>query len=260
MQFERGENGTRHLKCFILFRTKRRFGTARRIFGDDENPHIESCRDVRKSEVYCRKEKMREGAFLTNCREEDTRAMGQGRRTDLSKACEAIMSGTRIRDVAREWPTQFVRYSRGLEELPQTIQPRRDSKTFVLWLYGRTGCEKSRAARDLSEQFYENAGMCYERTRGSKWWDGYENKGMVIWDEIESNYNFEQLLGLLDRHPKRNESKDGHIEFNIKMIIITSNLYPTAIFNHVCEEQKLALLGRINILLECNGPIYEALI
>ena len=44
------------------------------------------------------------------------------------------------------------------------------------------------------------------------------------------------------------------------MIIFTSNLYPTAIFNHVCEEQKLALLGRINILLECNGPIYEALI
>ena len=113
----------------------------------------------------------------------------------------------------------------------------------MLRVYGRTGCGKSRAARDLSEQFYENAGMCYERTGVSKWWDGYENERMVIWDEIESNYNFEQLLGLLDRYPMRVESKGGHIEFNSKMINITINLYPTAIFNHVCEEYKSLIVS-----------------
>ena len=80
---------------------------------------------------------------------------------------------------------------------------------------------------------------------------------MVIWDEIEATYSFEQLLGILDRYHVIVETKGGHVTFNSSYIIITSNLYLTAIFNHVCNDHKLALLRRITLLLECEGPIFQ---
>ena len=257
MQYERGKSGTRHVQCFIQFGKKRRFGSAKSVFGNDEKPHVEACRDPRASEKYCRKEETREGEYITNFQESETRNLGQGSRTDIGEACTKILQGARVGDVAREHTTTYIKYYRGLKDLYQQIQPRRNFKTTVLWLYGKPGSGKSRLARVLSEQYDENAGSCYERSGGSKWWDGYENERVVIWDEIEATYSFEQLLGILDRYHVIVETKGGHVTFNSSYIIITSNLYPTAIFNHVCNDHKLALLRRITLLLECEGPIFQ---
>ena len=115
MQIERGASRTDHLQAFICMERRCRRPAITKLFGDNAHPHIEAAKKPREAEGYRRKEETRQGEVKTNLSKEETALLGQGSRSDLPAACDRISEGTRIQTIAAEFPTQFVRYSRGFQ-------------------------------------------------------------------------------------------------------------------------------------------------
>ena len=195
MQFERGENGTRHIQLFVQFERRRRLDYVRKTI--HERGHYERARDAKASERNCRKESTRESGPLTNI--ENPNIIGQGARSEISAACQDTLGGAKLNIIAREYSSSFVRYHRGFEALIERIHPGRDWKSFVLWMYGPSGCGTSRTARELGTQMASIGWSTYENTGSSRWCDGYEADEIVVCDELSRDYPIEQLLIVLDR-------------------------------------------------------------
>lgn len=104
-----------------------------------------------------------------------------------------------------------------------------------LWLYGKTGCGKSRLARELAPFAYNK--MC------NKWWDGYCGEGDVIIDDFDKDH---AVLGhhmkiWSDRYGFTGEYKGGARCFRPKRIIVTSNWSPEEIWT---DEKTLGPIRR----------------
>lgn len=257
MQMEKGQSGTRHLQAYLLFRTKRRLGYVKSLLGD--RIHAEVARHPAQAELYCRKEETRIEGPKTNFTEEEKASIGQGKRSEIAEACNLIIAGTPIKEVALQFPTSYVRYHGGFHRLDQMLRVGRVSAPTVLWLYGPTGTGKSRLARDLCSQYSEHADSLFTKCGSSKWFCGYDRQQCVIWDEFDDNFQLEVLLQLLDRYPVKLECKGGYVNFTAELIIITTNLSPFEHYMQKKECQIKALLRRINLILQIEGPIYSDL-
>jgi len=259
MQMERGKQGTKHLQAFIWMDTRCRRTGITKLFGDNANPHIEAAKRPKDAERYCRKEETREGEYLTNIKEEEINLFGQGSRSDLAEACNRILSGAKIQAIATEHPTSYVKYSRGFHQLSFAVSIPRDTKTTVLWMCGETGWGKSRFARQIQRSALDNAWSCYSKSGSTKWFDGYCGDELVIWDELDKDFPFTLLLQLLDRYELKVETKGGYVNFNAKLIIITTNYSPREIFTSTEEKHLCALERRINHYLQLDGPAFQDL-
>ena len=65
-------------------------------FLETARAHIEACRKPKYAEQHCRKVETREGAYVSNTKEKETKLLGQGSRSDLAEACDRILSGGKI--------------------------------------------------------------------------------------------------------------------------------------------------------------------
>jgi len=109
----------------------------------------------------------------------------------------------------------------------------------VFW--GRTGTGKSRKA-------WADAGMdAYPKDPRTKFWCGYEGQANVIIDEFCGGIDISHMLRWLDRYPVIVEVKGGSRCLNAANYWITSNVDPRAWYPEATEEQKEALLRRLNI-------------
>lgn len=111
---EIGESGTPHLQGYLELSKRLRFSTLKKLLvGYHLEPRIGTA--VEASD-YCKKD-------------EDFYEMGtiskpeQGRRTDLSEACEKIKSGISLKRLAEEAPEVFVKYHKGLGVLKNLLCP-----------------------------------------------------------------------------------------------------------------------------------------
>ena len=95
-------------KCAEVSRGCRRTGITK-LFGDGANPHIEACRKPKHAEQKFTKEETREDAYVSKIKEEETKLLGQGSRSDLADACDRILSGAKIQVIATEYPTSYVK-------------------------------------------------------------------------------------------------------------------------------------------------------
>ena len=143
----------------------------------------------------------------------------------------------------------------GIKDLVQQVSSPRDWKTAVFWLHGAPGIGKSRLARDITHAHAVSQDDIYSKCGGTKWWDGYNGQSCVIWDEIEAEYPWNNLLQLLDRYPMKVEVKGSSAEMVAKLIIITSNFSPENLFG--TKLNFLALKRRLTLILNFTGPIYE---
>ena len=119
----RPQTGTRHLQGFIVFKTRRTFAIAKSIIGFES--HIERCRGSDEDNIrYCSKE----GDY----KEIGLRPCGQGTRTDIIGATEAIKGGLKWKELAIGHTEVFIKYTRGFREFYHAINdtPRKD-KTYV---------------------------------------------------------------------------------------------------------------------------------
>ena len=128
----------------------------------------------------------------------------------------------------------------------------------MFWLYGSPGIGKSRLARDLSEAYTVSQAEVYTKSGGTKWWDGYTGQPVVIWDEIEQDYPWNNLLQVLDRYPMTVEVKGGHTSMLARLIIITSNFSPEELFGD--KQNYTALKRRLTLILNFTNIIYPDIV
>lgn len=175
----------------------------------------------------------------------DNRKKKDGR-SDLGHIADMVDSGKTIREIARAYPSQFIRYGQGiLRYLAVTIEPR-CSVPEVTVLWGLTGSGKSRTAREMCDGSY----WVWTPARGN-WFDGYHGQKYVIFEEFRGQLPLGDLLTILDRYECPVQYKGGTIEFVATNIIITSPCHPKDWYRK-CEDENIwaQLDRRINKI--CN--------
>ncbi len=112
--------------------------------GTDHTPHLQGYTEFTKvitlaalktlmPQAHFEPRKGTKAQARAYCQKEDTRISDplefgelpkQGQRTDLDTVCQAVIDGCSRQDIAREFPSSFVRYHRGLDELRQAVLPK----------------------------------------------------------------------------------------------------------------------------------------
>ncbi len=198
---------------------------------------------------YCSKEETRlQGPFQFGT----PKAFSERDRTDLHAVAKDISEGYSISDISEKYPKQFIMYNKGIRALKTTQQKHRNFKTKIIWLYGSTGCGKSRTAWEL----YPDA---YPKNR-TEWWDGYDPDihEVVVIDDFRPNrhLNFDECLRLFDRYPHLVQQKGTTVTFKPKIIVITTTHSPQQTFDHLQTEDLQQLIRRIDEIWNLDeGPM-----
>lgn len=208
--------------------------------------HFEAAKgDAEANRRYCTKSESR-------CRDPPNVSHGpweegvlprQGKRNDLSSACEAIVSG----DIDKIPDEVWAKYHKGLMAVMDRHLKPRDSNAdppVVRWYWGGTGVGKSKRAS-------EEAGESVYWVPGGKWWDGYRQQSTVVLDDFRpEDMPFHKLLKLLDRYPYRVEWKGGGCWVNTNLFIITAPDPPQFMYQSMCEKLVMQLVRRCSVIEE----------
>lgn len=156
------------------------------------------------------------------------RSTGQGKRTDLDRVVDSIEEGKSYAELASEHGSSIIKYAGGIQRLLALRSPKRSHQTEIWWYWGPTGTGKSKAAWT---EFPE----AYSKDPSTHWWDGYSGEPVVIIDDYRPSKSipFNQLLRLGDRYPLTVEVKGAYVNFNSKIIIITTPKPPRETFENL---------------------------
>lgn len=216
-------------------------------------PHVECARgSASQNRDYCSKP----DTAVANTFREVGDIPRQGNRTDLAELAEAITQGTSIEDIASQFPTEYIRYHRGIQALKTATSTKPRSSAVaptVYWWFGPTGTGKSRLA-------FESFPNAYIKMPTNKWWDGYVDQTEVILDDYRpSMCPFHELLRLLDRYPMKVEFKGGSTELQATTFVITTCERPEHLWQGKTTEQIDQLIRRITEIKMLNGTTTEIL-
>lgn len=188
-----------------------------------------------------------------------------GERTDLIAVASKVLAGATMQQLAMdpETSTMVIKYVRGLTALRSYVTPPRDPEypPQVIWIYGPTGTNKTRTAFEASKRVFGCDPWISSGTL--QWFDGYDGQPAAIFDDLRtSQCRFDFLLRLLDRYPFRVPIKGGMVEWNPRLIIVTSPYGARRMWNLKTEEALDQLSRRIT--LEVSAPeslsgVYELL-
>jgi hypothetical protein len=244
-QPERGANaGTTHLQGYVSFKHPRTLAGVRRLF-NPINPHFEPRRGTEAQAIaYCRKADTADpdaGFGFTSFGPEPN-GVGQGTRSDLVEIGRRLREGEALREVASDYPGDFIRYHRGLIAYQNIFAPIRLTKSRVYWFYGTTGTGKSHAARArFPDAFWKSA--------DNTWWDGYDGRKDVVIDDYRTSFcKFSYLLNLFDEYPLIVQIKGGTVQFAAKNIVVTAPYHPRRMWASRTDEALQQLLRRIEVV------------
>jgi hypothetical protein len=112
------------------------------------------------------------------------------------------------------------------------------------WIWGKPGIGKSRLARSRPN-------MSVYAKANNKWWDGYKNEEVVVWDDIDSQIvpmGLRRAAG--DRTPFYAEVKHGSFRIRPKHVFVTSNLRMGMIYQD--EQHQHQIKGLERRFVECT--------
>ncbi len=226
---EVGDNGTKHLQDFVYFKDAKSFTTVAKLF---KGAHIEAARTIGDAIEYCKKDGNWEEAGI---------APHQGARRDLDIVRSlAALEGMGV--VSRTANMQQIRVA---EKYLEYNEPKRDWKPKVIWLWGASGCGKTRTAH---EEVKEATGDdFYVKSTATKWWSGYDaHDGVIIDDFRKTWWKYDEMLRLLDRYACQVEVKGGHRQMRARVMYITSILHPNQVYDYNEAEPWAQLERRID--------------
>lgn len=242
---EVGDAGTPHLQGYIELTNRARLGGVKGLPGL-RRAHLEAARGDADSNIeYCSKE----GDVAIRFGETGPT---QGSRTDLLAVEESIRRGASAMDVCADHFGTFVRYTRGIERAIQLLAVPRSWRTQVVWFHGRTGTGKTRRA------YAEAEGLCAGRVswiadQTLTWFDGWmpNSKGVIL-DDFDGRAPIALLLRLFDRYPMKVPIKGSYVEWNPRIVWVTSNFTPRHLYGD--HLQYDALMRRIDEVTEIMMP------
>ena len=235
---EVGASGTPHLQGFISFAKRRTLNVVKRFVG--ERAHCESAKgSPSQAATYCKKEGDYEE--FGQC------PGGQGTRSDLAAAVEAVKAGATKRQLIEQHPGAYARAHKMLNEARLVFSEERSWETTVKVYWGDTGTGKTKKA-------FEDAGDVKPYVHGGeKWFDGYDGEDFVIFDDFNgSEFKLTYLLRLLDRYPMRVPVKGGYVNWKPRTIIITANYAPQLWYANAKDKHQEALMRRISEVVHFN--------
>lgn len=232
---EIGKNGTPHLQGYIEFEKPKRLSTIKK---ENERIHWETRKgNAKQASEYCKKE----GKWV-----EKGKMSEQGKRNDLIEACDDIKNGISLKEIALKNSTTYVKYYKGLEKLKNFMIEPRTEPPYIEWRWGEFGTGKSRYVWDSYD-----IDDIYNKDN-TKWWDGYSGQKVILIDDFDAKeWNYRDLLRLLDRYPYQGQTKGGYVNINSPYIYITCEFSPDQIWTH--QSEKGQILRRVTHVTEVGG-------
>lgn len=210
---EVGENGTPHLQGYVEWTSAKKWSTLKRL---NSRIHWEKRRGTAKqASDYCKKD----GDFI-----EVGELSGQGERSDLKEVTTYIMDNRpTIDEVMMAYPVVFLKYAKSLSAMVDRVRTKpRTDKPKVIWLYGKAGAGKTKAAVSIDGDTYMKD--------GTKWWNGYCGQRVVVLDDFNppnpNTVEFRDFLRWIDRYQCQVETKGGYVQLNSPIMIVTSEFKP----------------------------------
>ncbi len=221
---------TPHIQGAVTFKKAKRMKAVKELLGG--RAHVEVMRDRERAFEYCKKE----GNVIIDI---GNPGPGQGHRSDLETAVECLI-GEGIDMMINKHPVEYVKYTRGLTALANHHTKQRDTKPYVVWIYGATGVGKSRAVFELEGM---DERKVWVSSDDLKWLDEYAGQEVAVIDDFRGDMcKFRWLLRLLDRYPVRAQIKGGFVKWRPRKIYITSAKSPRDAYT--LEGEKLDQLER----------------
>lgn len=248
-QLERGDTtGYTHWQGYVEYVRSTNFNRVKTDLGDPA-VHIEPALGSRSQNIaYCTKQDTRVRGPFVFPDGFDTEDNKQGYRRDLIEIKERLDDGASLVQVASQSFATFCRNYKAFEKYLLLVQPPRSWKSHVIVAWGATGTNKSRFAHERDPKAY----WLGPSHSGSKvhWFDGYDGQETVVLDEFRpSQWEYTQLLQLLDRYPYRAQTKGGTANFIPREIIITTSQNPDTWYSSETdgkEQCPYELRRRIN--------------
>jgi hypothetical protein len=159
----------------------------------------------------------------------------QGTRTDMQEAV-SLVKESGMKALAQEKPGLYIRYNKGFSSLLSELQPERDFKPIVYWLYGPTGRGKTHIVQRL---FGTSVKDVWYSSEDGKYWDGYNNQDVVVLDDFRKTFcPFESLLKILGQVPYNVNVKFGFRTLNSHWVFISAPFSPTKMYEDINEDVK----------------------
>lgn len=222
---EVGENGTNHLQGFVIWQRNYRLAGLKKLV---PTAHWEPA-VMSDAMNYCFKED--DEVYIKDNRR-------QGMRRDIDLAYDSMEKKLNNRGFLMLRPT--LQAIKVFDILNFRLQPERDFKPLVTWVYGPTGVGKTRKIVEIEKDLWIS-------NHELKWWDGYENQKAILLDDFRASCcEFVKLLRILDRYSMNVEIKGGYRVLNSARIYITSCSKPGRIYIDKQDEEIDQLLRRID--------------
>lgn len=224
------KTGRKHIQGYIEFNNPRSF---KKLIETYPGIHLEKRKgSAQEASIYCQKDNdYVERGTLSN----------QGRRTDIDRVAEMVIDKQPLKNIAKTYPREYIKFHRGITALKNTLMPHRTERPKCYWFYGPTGTGKTYSAKSLGATYYIKQG-------DSKWWDGYEQQEVVIIDDFRSeDIPLSVLLRWLDENEISVEVKGSSLPLNSPYIAITCDVGPHQIWQgNDLDQIKRRLTGGIH--------------
>jgi len=225
--------GTPHLQGYIRFRDGKSLRSARRIL---TGAHVERALTVTAAIEYCHKE----GDFV----EFGQRPADDTDRGAMEKArWEETWNNAKNGSVENIDPDIRIRYYNAIKTIGKDYMVAPDSLAAPCgtWVYGRSGIGKTHSV-------YEKYPNLYSKN-ASKWWDGYQNQDVVLFDDMDPDcgkWSGRFLKVWADRYPFVADVKGGSVCIRPSKFIVTSQFTIDECFGEV--QTRDALARRFNVI------------
>lgn len=118
------------------------------------------------------------------------------------------------------------------------------------WVYGESGCGKSRSVRELHPD-------AYIKDPRTPWWDGYDGEEVVIIDDYDP-YQIKQsgdMKRWLDLYKFQAQVKGGYLMIRPRKVIVTSQYTIRECFGTMDERTFQAMIRRVEVI-HIPYPLY----
>lgn len=229
------KTGTPHLQGYVSFNNPRSFKSVSRLLPW----HISIAKGSgAQNKAYCSKE----GEFYERGDiPKDHKDQGSVEKDRWKNARTAAMEG-RMDDIPGDI---FIRHYGSLKRIRDDHAiPAANLEKGVktgLWIWGPTGCGKTRKVHDEYEDLYVKD--------WTKWWDFYKGEENVLIDNMSPRHgkNFSGILKIwTDRYVFKAQYKGGYMHIRPKLIIITSQYSMEEVFQE--KETYEAMKRRFNVI------------